>query len=73
MFFFTCNSVLLCVGCMEHSDFESDFELDIHDADGVQESENNGQSDNKSKAVGSQTFSTQDKQKNCMDTFFLCE
>ena len=27
MFFFACHSVLICVGCMEHSDSESDFAL----------------------------------------------
>ena len=27
MFFFACRSVLICVGCMERSDSESDFEL----------------------------------------------
>ena len=33
MFFFACHSVLFCVGCMEHSDSESDFEL--HEVDPV--------------------------------------
>ena len=27
MFFFACHSVLIGVGCMEHSDSKSDFEL----------------------------------------------
>ena len=34
MFFFACHSVFFCVGGMEHSDLESDFELQEVDLDG---------------------------------------